>query len=212
MTPALTRKSPSDFWDRIAQKYAKRPIADLTAYEAKLADLAERLKPSDHVLEIGCGTGGTALRLAGGVASYTATDISARMIDIAKSKSVEDASCRPLFLQADAKATLEDATFDVVCAFSLLHLVDDIEGVIGAVRSQLKPGGLFISKTVCLKAAPFPVRLFVRALTAIGYAPFVASLGHNDLVEQLRSAGFEIEDIRFFGKNRLNPYIVARKS
>ena len=55
---------PIRFWDRIAKRYAARIIKDPAAYEAMLADAAGRLRPTDRVLEIGCGTGSIAIRLA----------------------------------------------------------------------------------------------------------------------------------------------------
>ena len=61
--------SAARFWNRFADRYAARPIKDVAAYEALLADVAARLKPEGKVLEIGCGTGGTAIRLAEGVAN-----------------------------------------------------------------------------------------------------------------------------------------------
>ena len=66
------------FWDRHAPKYAKKPIADVTAYEEKLRCVTSLLKPTDRVLEIGCGTGGTARKIAPVVAHVTATDLSTR--------------------------------------------------------------------------------------------------------------------------------------
>ena len=77
------------FWNRVAARYAARPLKNVTAYEAMLADVASRLKDTDAVLEIGCGTGGTAIRLSAGVAQWTATDFSAEMVKIAKAKPSE---------------------------------------------------------------------------------------------------------------------------
>lgn len=45
------------FWDRIAEKYAKQPIANPEAYEEKLRLTRRRLTPDSSVLEFGCGTG-----------------------------------------------------------------------------------------------------------------------------------------------------------
>ena len=45
------------FWNKFAARYAARPLKNFPAYEAMLADVATRLKPTDRVLEIGCGTG-----------------------------------------------------------------------------------------------------------------------------------------------------------
>lgn len=78
------------FWNRFADRYAARPIKDTAAYEALLADVAGRLHPTDRVLEIGCGTGGTAIRLAPVVAQFIATDFSAEMVRIANAKPAPD--------------------------------------------------------------------------------------------------------------------------
>ena len=51
-----------------APKYAKSPIKDVPAYEYTLGRTRSYLKPTDAVLELGCGTGGTALKLADAVA------------------------------------------------------------------------------------------------------------------------------------------------
>lgn len=75
--------SDAAFRNRIAEKYSRGPIKDGAAYEATLARVTTYLQPEDRVLEPGCGTGGTARRLAPLVASVvTATDISEEMIRI----------------------------------------------------------------------------------------------------------------------------------
>jgi cyclopropane fatty-acyl-phospholipid synthase-like methyltransferase len=49
------------FWDKRAEKYAQRPLADQAAYEKKLEITRRYFNPDSVVLEIGCGTGSTAL-------------------------------------------------------------------------------------------------------------------------------------------------------
>jgi len=199
------------FWDRQAPKYAKKPIADLTAYEEKLRYVKAILHPTDQVLEIGCGTGGTARNIAPAVAHVTATDLSAEMIRIALSRSEGYAAGKPEFLQAEASKEILGHPFDVICAFSLLHLVDDIPEVLDAVFSQLKPGGHFVSKTVCLKDAPRWIQALVRMLMAVRIAPKVIILSRTELTRQLIRAGFHIDQTKYFGKNRTSPFIVARR-
>ncbi len=211
MQTTYYQQNAGSFWDRIAPKYARKPISDPDAYEEKLSCVRGLLKGTDNVLEIGCGTGGTALTLAPAVSRMTATDISRRMIEIAQSKLGPHAPLNVGFQQAEAADLIDGYPFDVVCAFSLLHLVDDIPMVLARVRDQLKPGGLFISKTVCLKDGPIAIRFFVRALTAVGIAPRVIALGKTDLIQHLKDAGFEIVSTSHFGQQRTNPFIVARR-
>lgn len=71
------------FWDRIAPKYATDPIADMAGYRHTLQRVQAMLRPEHHVLELGCGTGITALRLAPLTRRYVATDVSSQMIAIA---------------------------------------------------------------------------------------------------------------------------------
>lgn len=199
------------FWDRIAPKYARKPVDDPGAYEKKLALAASLLDPVDRVLEIGCGTGTTALRLAPNVAHYTATDGSHAMVGIADAKLGPGAPANVTFHHADAADQIAGAPFDAVCAFSLLHLVENVPGVLSAVCAQLKQGGLFLSKTVCTKEAAWPLRLAIPALTALRIAPRVTPLSESDLVRYLEDAGFTVERRLHLGKKRISPIIVARK-
>ncbi|MDZ4173268.1 MAG: class I SAM-dependent methyltransferase, partial [Hydrogenophaga sp.] len=74
------------FWDRIADKYAADPIEDIAGYEATLKRVQDFLSDDQDVLEIGCGTGTTALRLAPLTHRWLATDLSTNMISIARQK------------------------------------------------------------------------------------------------------------------------------
>lgn len=211
MTHAASQRRSQSFWDRIAPKYARKPIADVPAYERKLTRVAALLRKTDRVLEIGCGTGGTAMRLAPAACNVTATDISARMIAIAQSKFGPDAPENVTFRHARAEDPIEGVPFDVVCAFSLLHLVEDVPAVLSHVHDQLKPGGLFITKTVCLKDGNILVRAVVSVLEGIGYAPKITFLSAEEHLAQIRAAGFEVEQVEQLGSGRMNPLIVARR-
>ena len=72
------------FWDKTAGRCAKMPIRDVEAYEYTLERTRSYLAKTDGVLELGCGTGSTALLLAGSVAGITGNDISPNMIGIAR--------------------------------------------------------------------------------------------------------------------------------
>jgi ubiquinone/menaquinone biosynthesis C-methylase UbiE len=200
--------TPIHFWDRFAHRYAARPIKDTVAYEAMFADAAARLKPTDSVLEIGCGTGSIAIRLAPFAASWTATDFSSEMLRIAAAKSAPD---HLSFVLADARNTFDGGPFDAICAFQVLHLVDDLPALLSRIHANLKPGGLLIAKTWCFADMGLPLRGLFLALRAFGLFPPAKALTKTALRQAIGDAGFEIADERVFGRNPHGPYMVARK-
>ena len=196
------------FWNRIAARYAARPLKNVPAYEAMLADVAARLKDTDRVLELGCGTGGTAIRLAPNVAQWTATDFSTEMVKIAKAKP---AGPNLRFIVSDASSAFDEGPFDAICAFNVLHLVDDLPAMLTSLHANLKPGGQFISKTWCFAEMKLSLRALFAMLRIFGLFPATASLGKPQLRQAILDAGFEITDERLFGDYPQNPYLVARK-
>jgi len=75
------------FWDKVAEKYAKQPVADEAAYQKKLAVTRSYFRLDMEVLEIDCGTGLTAILHASYVKHIRAIDFSANMIAIAQGKA-----------------------------------------------------------------------------------------------------------------------------
>jgi cyclopropane fatty-acyl-phospholipid synthase-like methyltransferase len=197
------------FWDRIAERYAARQLKDPAAYEAMLADAAARLHPTDRVLEIGCGTGSTAIRLAPHVAEWTATDFSPEMLRIAQAKPAPD---NLRFVLTDAHNAFDGGPFDAIAAFQVLHLVDDLPGTLARIHANLKPGGLLIAKTWCFADMGLALRSLFVVLRAVGLFPPVNALTKTALRHTVSDAGFEIKDERVFGTNPHGPYIVARKA
>jgi ubiquinone/menaquinone biosynthesis C-methylase UbiE len=207
--------SDARFWDRSSRRYARSRIADPSGYERTLERTRAYLQPGDSVLELGCGTGTTALRLANGVRSYLATDISGGMIAIAEEKLAVVSIPALSFRTATAEELVhEESRFDAILGFNYLHLVRDVPGTLRSIHVLLKPGGLFMSKTPCLgDMNPLIRLLLLPAMRAIGMAPHVSSLGASGLEQLIIDAGFDVlvrESHASKGKDR-RPYIVARK-
>lgn len=203
------------FWNRIARKYAADPIADMGGYERTLERTRHYLKSSYTAFEFGCGTGTTALKLAPFVGRIVATDISSEMIAIAREKAEAEGRLNAAFEVATPDAApWPDRTFDIALGFNVLHLVAAREAALRGVHRLLKPGGLFISKTPCLREMNPIVRIAVPVMQLFGKAPFVAFLTSGDLEREIRAAGFEIvERARHASRGRdARPFLVAQKA
>lgn len=203
------------FWDRIARKYAADPITDMAGYEASLQRTRALLSNEHEVLEMGCGTGTTALRLAPFTGHLLATDISSGMLAIANEKLASQPTPQLSFALADADASMfATAAYDRVLAFNLLHLVTDLDQTLAVAVQALRPGGLFISKTPCLaEMNPLIPRLALPLMRAIGKAPHVQCLNEAQLRAALTRQGLNIVSVERHGsgKKDFRAFIVARK-
>jgi len=210
----MTLAADARFWNRSARKYARGAIADPQGYERTLERTRSLLQPGDRVLELGCGTGTTALRLAPAAAAYLATDISAEMIAIAAGKLAAE----PTSALAFRTATVEDLAaeagrFEAILGFNYLHLVRDLPGVLAAVHGLLAPGGLFISKTPCVGDMSPLLALALPAMRALGLAPYAGVFRTGDLTRAIAAAGFEVLAVEIHASkgDDHRPFIVARR-
>ena len=203
------------FWDRMAVKYAADPIADRAGYEATLRRVQGLLSADQNVLEIGCGTGTTALRLAPFTRRLMATDVSAGMIAIAREKLAAEPVPQLSFDVADADAAVAgQGEFDVVLAFNLLHLVTDLDRALELAMRALRPGGLLISKTACLSEMnPLIPYLALPLMRAIGKAPHVLCFDADALRSAIARQGMDIVSVERHGTQGkdIRVFIVARK-
>jgi ubiquinone/menaquinone biosynthesis C-methylase UbiE len=188
--------SSAKFWDKVADKYAAAPIRNPSAYEATL-DQVRALASSDHrVLELGCGTGTTAVALAASVSRIVATDVSAAMLDKGREKAAQQGITHIEFATADPWDAPR-GPFDMVLAFNLLHLLKDMPGALSEIAKRTKPGGVFVSKTFCMPGPRnmiwWVVQLGLPVMQAIGKAPYFAKLSADDLRAAISEAGFVIE-------------------
>ena len=141
---------PATPYDRIANWYDERVRAGwgdsggqqqaLSALSALMGDIGGK-----EVCDLACGQGAIARRLAQAGASVVGTDISDRLLQIAK----REEEAEPLgiaYVRDDAQrlAKLSDHSFDgVVCTWSLLD-IEDLTACLKAVARILRPAGWFV--------------------------------------------------------------------
>lgn len=201
----------AEFWDRVAAGYSKQPIADTESYARKLAATQALMRPDMAVLEFGCGTGSTALEHASHVARLVATDVSAAMIDIAREKAaqanINNVSFEPAGVE-DFEAP--DASFDMVLALNLFHLLPDRSAALAKIHRLLKPGGIFVSSTVCLADRMWFLRPIIPIMQWIGKAPYVSFLSADAMLQEVTAAGFKEQEHWSHGRTN-SLFLIATK-
>ncbi|MBF9061269.1 methyltransferase domain-containing protein [Rhodobacterales bacterium HKCCSP123] len=199
------------FWNRAAPRYAAMPMRNPEAWEETLARVTACLSPGDHVLELGCGTGSTALRLAPRVARYIASDDAGAMVALAAERGADTATLQPLQARP-GDGSLPPGPFDAVLAFNLLHLLPDLPAALAEAHALLKPGGLLITKTPCLGGRYRVLWPVVATLRLFGKAPPLRYLTPAALENSITAAGFTIEARDDLPRKPPSRFIVARRA
>jgi ubiquinone/menaquinone biosynthesis C-methylase UbiE len=138
-----------DGWTELADWYDAKQGEEGDLWHRALIDpgLLDQVGPVEglRLLDVGCGNGYLARRLAGRGATVTAVDATERMIEHARARG--DAGGRVTYLRADAAdlPALESATFDL--AYSNMALMDmpDAAGAFREIRRLLRPQGRFVA-------------------------------------------------------------------
>ena len=208
----MTMHQPSRFWDRVAEHYSKKPIADEAAYQKKLQVTRSYFRPDMEVLEFGCGTGSTAIAHAHLVKHIRAIDISSKMIEIAQGKADAGGVDNVTFEQSTLdKLDAPDEIFDTVMGHSILHLLKNRDDAIAKVHRLLKRGGVFISSTACIGDFMNAFKFIAPIGEFFGVLPTVKVFTKRELENGLIDAGFEI-DYQWLPGKRKAVFIVARKA
>ncbi len=134
--------------DRLRQVYELAPERVRQYLESEIAFVQSRLRPGDAVLELGCGYGRVALRLAHTSTRVVGIDTAPESIALARALAGEDS--RFEFLEMDAVAlAFPNGAFDLVacvqngiCAFGV-----DPERLMREALRVTRPGGRVMFST-----------------------------------------------------------------
>ena len=200
------------FWDKIADKYSRKSLDDEASYLKKIEVTQEHLDKDMEVVDLGCGTGTTAIIHAPYVKHIQAVDESANMLDIATRKAEHEGVTNISFIKSPVEDfIIQNMSTDVVLAHSILHLLHDKERVISDVFDGLKSGGYFITSTACLGGKNGRIiRFLMPLLRRLKLAPFVEFFTPDELVKSLVDAGFEI-DYQWQPDQKKAMFIIAKK-
>lgn len=163
--------------------------------------LLDLLAPQEdeRVLDLGCGTGHLADRIAGSGASVVGVDSSREML--AEARATHPALP---FVRADARRLPFEGSFDAVLSNAVLHWVDerDQDDALSSVRDALRPGGRFVAElggsgNVARIVAAVAAELDDRGY-AVGDPWHFPSVG--EYASRLERRGFEVRFARLFDR------------
>ncbi|MGA5135349.1 SAM-dependent methyltransferase [Streptomyces olivoreticuli] len=166
----------------------------------RLTDLVTgrlRLEPQQAVLDVGCGSGRVAVRLAEQHAVHvTGITISAHQLRLAQARpEAGDVGSAVSFQYADAmQLPFADASFDAAYAIeSLLHMSDQ-RAVLAHLARVLRPGGRLVIADLC-RTGPLSGEA-AQVVAAVCEWFQIASINTADEYrERLHTAGFEVEGL-----------------
>ncbi|MEK6276652.1 MAG: class I SAM-dependent methyltransferase [Actinomycetota bacterium] len=180
LIPARTENDGQEAWDRIATKdraYHRAVAGDYDAtvattysiyhqlaLEPMLDELEARYGIDLTALDIGCGTGAVAIRLAQRGFEVHGIDHSPEMLALAQ-QHTERLGLNVEFRTGDVrKLPFADESIDFLTCQGVLHHLPFWRPVIAEVARVLRPGGSFYLSEPCLSSTP-PSRFWNRAVT-----------------------------------------------
>lgn len=208
---------PETFWDNSAGNYDKTEQRFEHIHRKSRENARRHLKASDVVLDYGCGTGTVSCELANQVKEIHAIDISSKMIEAARGKADAKNLHNVRFVQTDIfDERFKEESFDAILAFNMLHTVPNPRDVVKRLHELLKPEGVFVSVTPCLRGKmSFLVNLqiqFVRVLCALRIIPIpIRRLKSSELDDLLTNGKFEAIETEEIFKGASSYFIAATK-
>lgn len=202
-------------WNSLAKNWDKPGAGLGEIYLKMLGKTRPYLKAGGTVLDYGCATGSIAFELAKSAKTVYGVDISPKMIEIAREKAVKNKTdnvsfiCGSIFNEA-----LKKESFDVITAFSILHLVPDIPQVLDRIYSLLKPGGVFINMTPCLgqkKPSVLLMEIPVFIASKTGILPKVNFFSTEKLTGAVNAANLKIIETEKLKDTSLVEYFIVAK-
>ena len=206
-----------NFWDSASKNYDKTEERFEYIHNKSRENTKKHLHSSNIVLDYGCGTGTTTCEFANLVKEIHAIDLSPKMIEIAKEKADARQIENVNFLATDIfDARLKKDSFDTIIAFNVLHTIPDPQVVVKRINELLKPDGIFISITPCLRdkmSLLVNIQIqFVRFLCKTGIIPIpIRRLKSTELDVLIANGNFQTVNTEKIYKGASSYYVVAKK-
>jgi len=201
------------FWDRQAKDFADHAQHTQLSDNKDFITTLRYLYPDDTVLDYGCATGIISNAIADKVKKIHAIDISSRMIEMAKIKAESLNISNIDYTQATIyDERYQKGSFNVILAFRILHMLEDIQDVIRRINELLKPDGTFISVSACMGDKKAMLSILVFLASKIGLIPQHINLFRlSELQGLITDGGFKIIEFEKMDDKEPHYCIVAKK-
>ncbi len=178
------------FFDKVSSK--SNPEPNQTG--SKAIELSKGFLGQDNkLLDFGCGSGAITNKLSKAVESIDAIDISSGMLEFAEKQAEINAIANINYIQASIfDERFKDGKYDAIVAFNVLHYIEDMPRLIERINRLLKPNGVFISSTACLKEKRSFIGYLVFFLAKIGMMPKIFFYKKNELETLITTSNFKM--------------------
>ncbi|MET0306784.1 MAG: methyltransferase domain-containing protein [Solirubrobacterales bacterium] len=192
------------FWRPLGGRLLMGLTGPGTGEEHRMALAMLSIEPGDRVLDVACGPGNFTRDFAAsaGDGLVVGIDASAPMLDVA----VRDTeSANVAYLRGDACALpFRDASFDAICCFAALYLIEEPMRALAEIVRALAPGGRLALLSSCNRG-PLPAS---TANAIVRGASGVRVFGRDELTRALIDHGLAEIEQRVSG---LAQFVSARK-
>lgn len=195
MNPNMVRL----FYDGLAGEYDaeqdRHSMVRQVEQDMVLNRLPRVVRKTDAVLEIGAGTGRFTLELAKYSREVLAEDLSARMLEILRQKAENAGVSNIRTLQGDIRQMDLEGVFDVICAFSCLEYINDLEGLFRHLHPHLKKNGILYF-TIAHRSF---FRFFAQIGNAMRQGVWLHARSKREITRILKRAGFSPAELSAHG-------------
>lgn len=178
------------FFDKVSSK--SKPEPNQTA--SKIIESSKEFLEKDYcLLDFGCGSGAITNKLSKVAKSIDAIDISSGMLEFAKKQAEKSSIGNISYIQASIfDERFKDEKYDAILAFNVLHYIEDMPRLIERINTLLKPNGVFISSTACLKEKRSLIGYLVLLFAKIGMMPKIYFYKKNELETLITNGNFDM--------------------
>lgn len=197
-------KKEYEYWGKVARQYDAATgyiIGGNTRRETE-EWVSGQFGETDHVLEMGCGTGVFSSRIARKVGSLTATDGSPAMVELARTRLCASDNARVL-LEDCYHTSFPDGSFDGIFLGNLLHILRSPTDTLRECHRILRDDGSLVVVDATSSGMPLRSRIAmgIRYLIKFGLPPKENRImTQYDVTRMAEHGGFVVEESRLIEK------------